>query len=298
MPNRFSSSSAQADNPVTPGQRWMRRACNDARWLLDGPFARAMTASVVALHLLSLPARADELDDINARGTLIAGVAEASPPFSFRDGSAIVGYDVDLAAEVAKALGAGLQMTPIINAERIPALRDRKVDLVASGMTRSAGRARDIDFSVAYFVSPHKILVRRESGLAKIAQLAGRTLALVRSASVDQDLKAAVPTLKIVLFDDYQAAFTALEEKRVDGFLADELLLLRFAQRGGSPNDFSLIENYTLPRTAGFGLRRNEPRFKDAVDRTLIGLEASGAAARIFDRWFAPLRRPFRIQSD
>ena len=274
----------------------MRSAKARTRWLLDWPLSRAMTASVVALHLLSLPTRADELDDIKARGTLIAGVAEASPPFSFRDGGGIVGYDVDLAAEVARALGVRLQETPVINAERIPALRDRRVDLIASGMTRSPGRARDIDFSVAYFVSPHKILVRRESGLAKIAQLADRTLALVRSASVDQDLEAAVPTLKIVLFDDYQAAFTALAEKRVDGFLADELLLLRFAQRGGSPEDYSLIDDCTLPRTAGFGLRRNEARFKEAVDRTLIGLEASGAAARIFDRWFAPLRRPFRIQ--
>ena len=258
-----------------------------------------MTAVVVAIHLVSLPARADEFDDIKARGTLIAGVAEASPPFSFRDvGHGLVGYDVDLAAEVARSLGVGLQKIPLINAERIPALRDAKVDLVASGMTRSAGRARDIDFSVAYFVSPHKILVRRDSGREKIAQLAGRTLALVRSASVDNDLAAAVPTLRIVFYDDYQSAFAALQEKRVDSFLADELLLLRFAQRSGSPDDFILIGDYTLPRTAGFGLRRNEPRFKDAVDRTLIGLEASGAAARIFDKWFAPLRRPVRIQAD
>jgi polar amino acid transport system substrate-binding protein len=258
-----------------------------------------MTLMIVAAHLLSLPVHADELDDIKTRGTLIVGVSEASPPFSFRDGErGIVGYDVDLAGEVAKALGVGLQKIPLINAERIPALRDAKVDLVASGMTRSAGRARDIDFSVAYFVSPHKILVHRDSGLARIAQLAGRTLALVRSASVDKDLMAAVPTLRIAFYDDYQAAFTALRDKRVNSFLADEPLLLRFAQRSGSPDDFALIGDYTLPRTAGFGLRQHEPRFKDAVDRTLIGLEAPGAAARIFDKWFAPLRRPFRIQAD
>ncbi len=172
------------------------------------------------------------------------------------------------------------------------------MDLAASGMTRSSGRARDMDFSLAYLVSPHKILVRRDSGLTKISALAGRTLALVRSASVDKDLQAAVPTLKIVFFDDYQAAFTALRDKRVDSFLADELLLLRFAQRGGAPDDFSLVGDYTLPRTAGFGLRKNEPRFKDTVDRTLLGLEASGAEGRIFDTWFAPLRRPFRFQAD
>jgi polar amino acid transport system substrate-binding protein len=177
-------------------------------------------------------------------------------------------------------------------------VRAGKVDLVASGMTRAANRARDIDFSVAYFVSPHKILVRRDSGIAKIAELAGRSLALVRSASVDKDLMAALPSLRIVFVEDYQAAFAALMARRVDAFLADELLLLRLVQRGGAPQDFVLIEDYALPRTAGFGLRKGEPRFKDAVDRTLIGLETSGAAARVFDAWFAPLRRPFRIVPD
>jgi polar amino acid transport system substrate-binding protein len=257
-----------------------------------------MTAGIVALLVFQLPARADELDDIKARGTLIVGVSESSPPFSFRDGEAIVGYDVDLAAEVARSLGVGLTKIPVVNAGRIPALRDGKVDLVASGMTRSAGRARDIDFSIAYFVSPHKILVRRDSGRTRIAQLAGRTLALVRSASVDKDLMAAVPTLRIVYLDDYAAAFTALRERKVDSFLADELLLLRFAERSGAPQDFALIDDYVLPRTAGFGLRQNESRLRDVVNATLIRLETSGAAAAIFERWFAPLRRPFQIRPD
>ena len=257
-----------------------------------------MTALCV-LIALTLPAMAEKLDDIKARGTLVIGVAETSPPFSFRDGDkGVVGYDVDLAAAVAKRLGVGLAKTSIINAERIPSLRDDKVDLVAMSMTRSTGRARDIDFSLAYFVSPHKVLVRRDSGFTAIGQLAGRTLALVRSASVDKDLMAAVPTLKIVFVDDYQAAFTALQERKVDSFLADELLLLSFAQRSGAPDDYALLAGYELPRTAGFGIKKDEPHFKDVVDRTLLDLEASGEAAKIFDTWFAPLRRPFVIKPD
>jgi polar amino acid transport system substrate-binding protein len=270
----------------------------------------------VALIPLSatLPATADKLDDIKARGQLIIGVAEASPPFSFleffsepgpvprhlvaKNDANIVGYDVDLSAQVAKRLGVSLSKFAIINAERIPSLRDGTVDIVAMGMTRTPTRAKDIDFSVATLVSPHKILVRRDSAISKVGDLAGRTLALVRSASVDRDLKEAVPTLQIVFFDDYQACFTALREKRVDSFLADELLLLRFAERSGSPQDFTLIEGYDLPRTAGFGVKKNEPRLMDVVNHTLLELEASGEAARIFDAWFAPLRRPFVIKPD
>ena len=278
-----------------------RRSTRRAHRFLSrvGTSLRAFAHPTLLLLILASPAMADKLNDVKARGQLNIGVAEASPPFSFRNGErGIVGYDVDLSAQVATRLGVSLAKAPIINAERIPSLRDGKVDIVAMGMTRSPGRAKDIDFSIATLVSPHKILVRRDAGIAKVTQLAGRTLALVRSASVDKDLKDAVPTLQIVFFDDYEACFTALKDKRVDSFLADELLLLRIAAQSGTPQDFSLIEGYDLPRTAGFGLKKNEPRFTDFVNRTLLDLEASGEAAKIFDTWFAPLKRPFQIKPD
>ncbi len=262
--------------------------------------AKHALALVLLLWLLSpLSAQADKLDDIKGRGTLLIGATESSPPFCFRDGGkGIVGYDVDLAARVADELGVKTQTVPIINAERISALQRDRVDLVAAGMTRSKERANDIDFSFAYLDSPHKVLVRKSAGIVRVAELAEHKLALVKSASVDAELKAAVPTLDIVFFDDYAMAFAALADGRVDGFLADKMLLLWFAQKSGHPDDFDLIDGYELPRTAGFAIKKNEPRFLDFVDRALLKIEASGEAAKIFDRWFAPLPRTFRIAPD
>jgi polar amino acid transport system substrate-binding protein len=256
-------------------------------------------AGVAFPLLLAVSASADKLDDVKARGRLLVGVTESSPPFSFLEpGKGIVGYDVDLAGRVAKSLGVATENIPIINADRIPALQQDRVDLVAVGMTRSKNRAKDIDFSFAYLDSPHQVLVRKDSGIVHVSQLAGRKLALVKSASVDVQLKAAVPTLQIVLFDDYNAAFAALADRSVDGFLADKMLLLWFAQKGERPGDFALIADYDLPRTAGFALKKNEPRFLDFVNQTLLKLEASGEAAKIYDAWFAPVPRTFRIQPD
>jgi polar amino acid transport system substrate-binding protein len=256
-------------------------------------------AVLLGLAGLGNSAAADELDEVMARGRLIVGVSETSPPFSARHGDGdIVGYDVDLASRVAQRLGVALDKIAIRNAERIPALQQDRVDLAASGMTRGENRMRDIGFSVAYLVSPHKVLVRSDSGIATVTQLSGRRLALVKTASVDADLKAAVPDLEIVFFDDYTACFGALKDGQVDGFLADEILLLSFAHKVGPARDFTLIPDYTLPRTAGFGLKKDEPRFKARIDEILLALEASGAAARIFDAWFAPVQRSFRIKPD
>jgi polar amino acid transport system substrate-binding protein len=268
-----------------------------------------MSMRITALFLLIIgaaltpppsAASADEkLDAIKARGRLLVGATESSPPFSFRDKSnGIVGYDVDLATAVAKRLHAGTEKIAIINADRITALQQDRVDLVAVGMTRAKSRAGDVDFSYAYLDSPHMILVRKDSGIAHIAQLAGRKLALVRSASVDAKLKAAVPDLQIAYFDTYDEAFAALANRGVDGFLADKMLVLWFAQRSGHPADFALIADYQLPRTAGFALKKNESDFLGFVNQTLLDLEASGEAAKIYDKWFAPLPRTFRIAPD
>jgi polar amino acid transport system substrate-binding protein len=265
----------------------------------------SVTAFLLALagaalpSLIAVPVAADKLDDIKARGRLLIGVTETSPPFSFRDDrKGIVGYDVDLADRVARSLGVSGEKVPLINAERIAALQQDRADIVAVGMTRAKGRAGQIDFSCAYLDSPHMILVRKDGGIGHLTQLAGRKLALVRSASVDADLIAAVPTMQIVLFDTYDAAFAALADKRADGFLADKMLVLWYAQKSGRAGEFTLIADYELPRTAGFALKKNEPRFLDFVNRTLLNLEASGEAAKIFDTWFAPLPRTFRIQPD
>ncbi len=259
----------------------------------------SLLMAVILGLAMTLPAAADKLSDIKARGRLLVGVTETSPPFSFRDGgNGIVGYDVDLAERVAKNLGLATEKIPIINAERISALQQDRVDLVAVGMTRSKGRAKEIDFSYAYLDSPHMVLVRKDSGIAHVTQLAGRKLALVRSASVDAELKTAVPTMEIVFFDSYDAAFTALSEKQVDGFLADKMLLLWYAQKSGHAADFTLMGDYELPRTSGFALKKNEPGFLGFVNDTLLKLEATGEAAKIFDAWFAPVPRTFHIQPD
>src|SRR5262245_59208072 len=114
-----------------------------------GRYGAALLAAVASLLWLAVPAAADKLDDVMARGRLLVGVSETSPPFSARRGEdGIVGYDVDLAARVAQRLGVAMERVPITNPQRIPALQQDRVDLLASGMTRAESRRRDIGFSV------------------------------------------------------------------------------------------------------------------------------------------------------
>ena len=99
---------------------------------------------------LTAMAAADKLDEIKARGKLLVGNSETSPPFSSRENGKIVGYDIDLAAQVAKRLGVPMEFVSVINSERIPALQQNRIDLAASGMTRADNRRHLVGFSLAY----------------------------------------------------------------------------------------------------------------------------------------------------
>src|SRR4051812_12685636 len=243
-------------------------------------------------------AAADKLDEIKARGKLLVGNSDTSPPFSSRENDKVVGYDIDLASHVAKRLGVTMDFVSVKNAERIPALQQDRIDLAASGMTRADNRRHQIGFSITYLNSPHTVIIRKDSGITAAKKMAGKKLALVKGASVDAELKEAVPTMEIKFFDTYADCFAALKEKKVAGFLADEVLLLAYAQKSGAPQDYMMIPDYDLPRTAGFGIKKDEPRFTKFVDDTLVELEKAGEAEKIFNIWFAPVKRQFKIKAE
>src|SRR5579864_989660 len=130
--------------------------------------ATKLLVGMALLLAMTTVAAADKLDDIRARGRLLVGTSDTSPPFSSRENGKVVGYDVDLAARVAQRLGLPMETISIVNADRIPALQQDRVDLVASGITRAENRKKDVGFSLAYLVSPHKVLIRKDGGITTV----------------------------------------------------------------------------------------------------------------------------------
>ncbi|HEY1309961.1 MAG TPA: transporter substrate-binding domain-containing protein, partial [Pseudolabrys sp.] len=124
--------------------------------------------SVIAiLAALLTPAAADRLDDVKARGKLIVGVSDTTPPFSFKKPgeNTILGYDIDIVRAVAKRIGVEVETVSLSSGERIPMLKEGKLDFVATSMTRTAARLREVDFSYIYFVTPHAVIVKKASNI-------------------------------------------------------------------------------------------------------------------------------------
>jgi len=264
-----------------------------------------MALATVPAFILApaVSAAADRLDDVKARGKLIVGVSDTTPPFTFKKDGVHVGYDIDVVRAVAKRLGLTVDTVSLSSAERIPMLKEGKLDFVATSMTRTPERLKDVDFSVIYFVTPHAVIVKKSSGIASVHKLAGKKASSASTSTAGGNLKEVVPNIEIVYVRDYAIAFTMLKDGKVDAFPTDESVLRAIVQQDGNPNDYLFLPDFTKSRNVGFALKKDEPRFKDAINRALLDLETSGEAAKIFDAWFGPgskepMARKFKIQAD
>ena len=104
-------------------------------------------ASVLALGVLgATAARADVLADIKKRGTLIVGSKADYRPFGYLDPSGkIIGFEPDLAADVAKRLGVKLELVPVVASNRIQFLQQGKIDLMIATMSDTPERRKTVD---------------------------------------------------------------------------------------------------------------------------------------------------------
>ena len=111
---------------------------------------------------------ADQLAEIRAKGEVVIGVLGTAEPYSFIDPKTreLVGYEVDLGKELAKALGVKPVFKQITLAARIPELQQGHVDLLAASLTHNKEREAQIDFSLTTFVAGQKVLVKAQAVVA------------------------------------------------------------------------------------------------------------------------------------
>jgi polar amino acid transport system substrate-binding protein len=256
---------------------------------------------------LASPAGADQLADIRKKQSLVCGVLGTDEPNSFIDPKTrkIVGYEVDLCEAVAKKIGVPTQIKQLSVAARIPELQQGRVDILAATLTHTREREAVVDFSLNTFVTGQRVMVRRDSGIAKLSQLAGKKVVTVKGGTQEPNLRKAVPSVEVVTFETAPQAFVALQQRKAAGFVNDEVSLLdAFGKLGPAQKDYVILPESISTEAIALGLRKNEPAMKTLVNDTLGELEKSGQAQQLFLKWFGPgtrlnfPHREFKLDSD
>jgi polar amino acid transport system substrate-binding protein len=247
---------------------------------------------------------ADTIESIKNKGVLVVGVKDSTPPFGYIDEKtrSLVGYDVDFVTEIAKKLGVRLELKAVTSASRMPQLQEGNIDIIAATMTKTAERAKTIDFSHTYFLTGQKFLVKKGT-VKSLADLDGRKIGTSKGSTSEQNAKKALPSATILSFDDYPQAFLALQQGKVFAVTTDESILAGMLAKTPNKDQFEIPDIQISDEPYGLGLRKGDKGLLDFVNKTLLEMEKSGEAKKIFDKWFGPgsptpMKRNFTIVAD
>ncbi|MDE1006047.1 transporter substrate-binding domain-containing protein [Paraburkholderia agricolaris] len=234
-------------------------------------------------------AHADALADIKARGTLVCGTQNASEPYAFPDTATrqIVGFDVDVCRALAQGLGVKLDQRALSTDARIAELKTHRVDLLAAAMAWMPARATQVDFSDQYFVAPIRVLVRADSPIQTLNQLAGKKIAASEGSSSAAVAVTRLPDSNLLTFHDISSAYLALQQHKVDGLVAGQLILARFANEAAQNHgqQYRLLASPVYEERWGVVMNKNEPALMAAVNKILLDYDKTNGLQTSFDKW-------------
>lgn len=234
---------------------------------------------VVALTLVSLCISAQEqVNSIRESGDLIVGTTGKQPPFSYHDeNDSLVGFDLELAHELAHAMEAELEVREYPFEKLISALKNGEVDVVISALSIKVYRNMDVMMVGPYYNCKKAILTLKGGPNADQGGLNHEKirLALIQNSTSEGMAGIYYPKATIVYGDNAQHCFNMLEQGEVDAVLGDYESLINY------PNaiekaEVKFIEDVPVYDPLSIAIRPGDPLFLNLIENFVHSVRASG----------------------
>lgn len=225
---------------------------------------------------------------IRQRGRLVVGVSADSLLLGARNPltGTIEGFDIDMARLVAEAIFGDpdrIELKVITAAQRIPALQDNTVDLVARNMTITCARWQQIAFSAEYYRSGQKLLVPRGSAARTLDDLAGKRVC-APSGSTSLDLLEQHRDVVAVPADTHTGCLVKFQQGTVDAITGDDTVLAGLAAQDPYAQ---VVGRAFTAEPYGLGMNSRNVDLVRFVNAVLARAKADGRWKQAYDRWLA-----------
>jgi ABC-type amino acid transport substrate-binding protein len=239
------------------------------------------------------------LEKIKATKTIALGYRDSSVPFSYAGPTKEpMGYSVDLCTRVVQDLRSELKLpdlrprwVPVSVETRVRALVDGTIDLECASTTNTLSRQERVDFSLTTFITGASLLTLAGSNVGD--QLGAIRIAVIPGTTTEQMVKNAIASMgataadaKLVAVNDHADGLAAVEDRRAEVYATDRAILMGLVTSASNPRQFALLDRYLSYEPYALMLRRGDPEFRLAVNRTLARLYRSGQVLDIYRRWF------------
>jgi polar amino acid transport system substrate-binding protein len=230
------------------------------------------------------------IDKIKQRKRLVAGVSADTYLLGSRNPltGRIEGFDIDLVKAMAKAILGNenaYQLRVITAAQRIPALQEGQVDIVARNMTITCDRWTQIAFSSEYYRSGQKVLVRKGSKATSLADLKGQKVCAPRATSSLENLKKSAPEAIPVESDNHTGCLVLFQQGEVAAITGDDTVLAGLAAQ--DPYAVVPAQRAFPAEPYGLGIPSKNVDFVRFVNARLAQMRSNGEWEAIYNRWLA-----------
>jgi polar amino acid transport system substrate-binding protein len=246
---------------------------------------RVLTSILVITLLITVLAACKKED---SEDTFIVGFDQNFPPMGFVDEKGeFTGFDLELAAEVAKRLNKKLVLQPIAWDAKDMELASGNIDCVWNGFTMN--KREDLyTWTEPYMKNAQVFVVRKNSGIKTLSDLAGKVVTVQIESSAEAALADEPDLVKsfksYIKTADYNTAFMDLESGAVDAIVMDVIVAnYQIEQRKA---DFVILDEVLSEEVYGVGFLKGNTERRDQVQKQLEAMAKDGTMEKISKKWF------------
>lgn len=229
------------------------------------------------------------LDYVLKKGEFILGLDDSFPPMGFvNEDQEIVGFDIDVAREVASRLGVELVLQPISWDAKEQELATNNIDCIWNGFSKNPDREKNLTLSNPYMTNTQVAVVLKESGISTLEELAGKTV-VIQNGSTASDAMDSNEEFKnslgeLVLVKDNVKALLDLQIGGSDAVVLDEVVARYYTEQ--NEGIYTILDSTLSDEEYVIGFRKGEEALTNAVNEKLSEMTADGTLAKISEEWF------------
>lgn len=230
------------------------------------------------------------LEQVKQSGTLKVGLMGTYAPYNFlNDKKEMDGFDADIAKEIAKRLGVKVDFVAQEFSGMIAGLQAKKFDAVISQMTITDERKKQLDFTEPYITNEVKIIVKQDNNsITKLEDFKGKNIGVGLGTNDETYLRnevlPKVGKFEIKTYNDVITSLQDLNSGRIDATINNIYALKPIVDKNGFK--IKAVGEAIKADKAGIAVRKDNPEFRDALDKALKDMKTDGTYNTIFKKWF------------
>lgn len=187
-------------------------------------------------------------------------------PYEYYENGEIVGVDIEIAKEIANALGKKLIVKDIAFDSIINELKSGKADFALAGMSITEERLKEVDFSIQYTTSRQVVIVKKNSSINSINNIYDKKIAVQLGSVADLYLSENYPNTELVRQKKYLSMVEDLKSDKIDLIVMDKLPAEQIV---ASSNELKILEGSISEDSYGIAVKKGNTELLSTINNVL-----------------------------